>query len=267
MEIQTYSDATIGNVRALMIEGEPYFVGADVATILGYKNTNDAVSKKVDAEDKMDGVAIRDPMGREQHPVMINESGLYTLILSSKKPEAKRFKRWVTAVVIPSIRKHGAYATDVTIDKLIESPEFGIKLLTELAEERERRKAIETTLAAKDQQLLEMKPKVSYYDIVLNCGDLIEITKIAKDYGWSGQRMNQYLHDKGIQYRTSDGQWLLYQKYAAAGYTATKTHAFKDSNGIEHARIHTYWTQKGRLFIYDLLKRDDVFPLIESREE
>lgn len=195
---------------------------------------------------------------------VINESGLYSLVFSSKLPDAKRFKKWIRDDVLQNIRKHGAYATPVTIDKIIEDPQFGIQLLQNLAAEREKRKALEITVAAKDQQLLEMKPKVSYYDIVLDCKDLIEITKIAKDYGWSGQKMNNYLHEKGVQYRTTDGQWLLYQKYAGEGYTATRTHIYKDSSGTERSRIHTYWTQKGRLFIYDLLKRDGILPEIEK---
>lgn len=263
MDVQTFSDATLGNIRVTTIDGEPFFVGSDVTDILGYKNSRDTLAKRVDAEDK--GVANCDTLGGMQEVTVINESGLYSLILTSKKPEAKRFKHWVTSEVLPSIRRHGAYATDITIDNIIADPQFGIKLLTELAEQRQRVKAMETTLAAKDQQMLEMKPKVSYYDIVLNCKDLIEITKIAKDYGWSGVKLNQYLHSKGIQFKTSDGQWLLYQKYAEEGYTATKTHMYKDSSGIEHSRIHTYWTQKGRLFIYNTLKNDGVLPVIERK--
>ena len=197
-ELQTFSNALIGNIRVTMINGEPYFVGKDVADILGYKNTNDAISKRVDSEDKTDGVAIRDPMGREQHPILINESGLYSLIITSKKQEAKRFKHWITSEVLPAIRKHGVYATE----EILNDPDVLIQALLELKEERAKRQAMETTIAAKDQQLLELKPKVSYYDIVLNCKDLIEITKIAKDFGWSGIRMNQYLHEKKIQYKT-----------------------------------------------------------------
>ena len=256
-ELQTFSNAMIGNVRVMMINGEPYFVGSDVTDILGYKNSRDTLAKRVDDDDK--GVANCDTLGGKQEMTVINESGLYSLILTSKKPEAKRFKHWVTSEILPSIRKHGAYA----VDDLLKDPEAAVRIFQELANERAKRQAAETTIAAKDQQLLEMKPKVSYYDIVLNCPDLIEITKIAKDYGWSGQKMNQYLHEKGIQFKTSDGQWLLYQKYAAEGYTATKTHLYKDSSGTERSRIHTYWTQKGRLFIYDLLKKDDILPTIE----
>lgn len=107
-------------VRTVMINDEPYFVGKDVAEILGYANTRDALSKHVDGEDKIDGVAIRDSIGREQKPVVINESGLYSLIIGSKLPDAKKFKRWVTKEVLPSIRKTGAYqARPLTLQEQI----------------------------------------------------------------------------------------------------------------------------------------------------
>lgn len=258
----SFSEATLGVVRTTVINGEPYFIGSDVTDILGYKNSRKTIADHVDAEDK--GVTNCDTLGGIQEMTIINESGLYSLVLRSKKPEAKRFKRWITSEVLPSIRKHGAYATEEVMDKVLADPEFGIRLLTELKEERIKRQALEITIAAKDQQLLEMKPKVSYYDVVLNCKDLIEVTKIAKDYGWSGIKMNNFLHEKGVQYKTTDGQWLLYQRYAGEGYTATRTHIYKDSSGTERSKIHTYWTQKGRLFIYDLLKKDGILPEIEK---
>ena len=123
-ELQVFSNAEFGSVRSITVNGEPYFVGKDVAEILGYANTRDALAKDVDAEDRMDGVAIRDSMGREQTPVLINESGLYSLILSSKLPSAKRFKRWVTSEVLPAIRRHGVFALDDIVnntDALIEA--------------------------------------------------------------------------------------------------------------------------------------------------
>ena len=263
-EIQLFSKPELGQIRSVLINNTPYFVGRDVATILGYKNTSDALSKKVDTDDKMDGVAIRDPMGRDQTPILINESGLYALILSSKLPTAKRFKKWVTSEVIPSIRKHGMYATPETVEDILDNPDNMIKILTAYRDERKANEALKQEVAVRDQQLLEMQPKVSYYDIVLQCEDLLRITSIAKDYGWSAERMNKELHEKGIQYKTPDGQWLLYQKYAGQGYTATKTHVFTGSSGIERSKIHTYWTQKGRLFIYDLLKKDGILPEIEK---
>jgi len=108
-----------------------------------------------------------------------------------------------------------------------------------------------------------MQPKASYYDVILNCKDAVSITTIAKDYGKSGQWLNEYLHTLGVQYKQGN-IWLLYQKYAQSGYTCTRTHNYLGNDGEIHAKVHTYWTQKGRLFIYELLKAHGHLPLIEQ---
>ena len=217
--IQIFQNAEFGSVRTADINGVPYFVGKDVAEILGYSNTRKALLDHVDEEDKTDGVTIRDSIGREQAPVLINESGLYSLILSSKMPNARRFKRWVTSEILPTIRKHGVYATD----ELIANPDLAIAAFTALKEEREKNRLLEQTTAVQKQQIAEMKPKASYYDVVLNCKDLISTSTVAKDYGKSAIWMNRYLHEKGVQFKQGE-IWLLYQKYAEKGYTNTKTH-------------------------------------------
>ena len=122
---------------------------------------------------------------------------------------------------------------------------------------------LKSTVAIQTQQIAEFAPKASYYDVILNCKDLLSITKIAKDYGKSGMWLNDKLHELGIQFRQGD-VWLLYQKYASQGYTSTKTHDYLGSDGENHAKVHTYWTQKGRLFIYNLLKQNEILPLIEQ---
>ena len=206
------------------------------------------------------GVAICDSIGREQKPVLINESGLYSLILSSKLSGAKKFKRWVTSEVLPAIRRHGMYATD----DLIANPDIAIAAFTALKQEREKSKALAEIVAVQNQQIAEMKPKVSYYDIVLQCKEVLLISVIAKDYGWSANKMNKYLHNKGVQFKQGNKIWLLYQKYADKEYTSTKTHDYYDSHNNQHTAVHTYWTQQGRLFIYSLMKSDGNLPLIEQ---
>lgn len=124
---------------------------------------------------------------------------------------------------------------------------------------------LETTVAVQQQQIQELTPKACYYDVVLNRKDLLSISKIAKDYGWSAVRLNNYLHDKGVQYKQGN-IWLLYQKYAGLGYTSTKTHSYNGDDGQQHSKVHTYWTHKGRLFIYDLLKADGILPVMEREE-
>ena len=256
MELQIYKNAEFGSVRTTTIGGQPYFVGKDVTDILGYQNGSRDINRHVDEEDRQKAMFFDGTQDKET--IIINESGLYSLILSSKMPNAKKFKRWVTNEVLPAIRKHGIYATD----DLIANPDLAIAAFTALKEERERNKALTAAVAVQQQQIAEMKPKATYYDVVLKCKDAVNISVIAKDYGWSGIRMNEYLHDKGIQFKQSD-TWLLYQKHADKGYTRTNTHVYEDSNGFEHTKVHTKWTQKGRLYIYEQLKADGIYPQIE----
>ncbi len=258
MELQIYKNAELGSVRTTVIGVEPFFVGKDVAEILGYSNPQKALRDHVDEEDKTlnDSFTVNGTKG-----VLINESGIYSLILRSQLPKAQKFKRWVTSEVLPSIRRHGMYATD----ELIANPDLAIAAFTALKEERERRMALEEVAAIQKQQIAEMQPKATYYDVVLKCKDAVNISVIAKDYGWSAQKMNEYLHQKGVQYKQSD-IWLLYQKHAGCGYTKTNTHIYEDSCGKEHTKVHTKWTQKGRLFIYSLLKADGIVPQIEMEE-
>ena len=257
--IQVFENKEFGKVRTMEVNGEPFFVGKDVAEILGYADTNKAIAMHVDEEDKLnDKTALS--LG-QRGGWFINESGLYSLILTSKLPKAKAFKRWVTSEVLPSIRKHGLYA----VDEILANPDIAIKALQELKAEREKRRSLEGTVAVQNQQIAEMQPKVSYYDLILQCPDLMSITTIAKDYGWSAKRRNAYLHEQGIQFKQS-GIWLLYQQYAEQGYTSTKTHNYTGEDGTQHAKPHTYWTQKGRLFLYDFLKARGILPLIERED-
>lgn len=242
-------------VRTLTIDSEPYFVGKDVATILGYANPQKAIRDHVDEEDRtvnesftVNGTAA----------TLINESGIYALILGSKLPKAKKFKRWVTSEVLPSIRKHGLYATE----ELLNNPDVMITVLTELKNERKKTAKLQTTIAVQNQQLAELKPKATYYDTVLNSPDLVTITTIAKDYGWSAIKLNGFLHEHGIQFKQGD-VWHLYQQYAEQGYAATRTSICTGKDGEQHSREHTYWTQKGRLFIYGLLKESNILPIME----
>ena len=257
--IQVFENKEFGKVRTTDVKGQPYFVGKDVAEILGYTNPSKAIADHVDDEDKLNNETLSS-LG-QRGGWLINESGLYSLILTSKLPKAKAFKRWVTSEVLPSIRRHGLYA----VDEILANPDIAIKALQEIKAEREKRRSLEGTVAVQHQQIAEMQPKVSYYDLILQCPDLMPITTIAKDYGWSAKRLNAYLHEQGIQFKQS-GIWLLYQQYAEQGYTSTKTHNYAGENGTQHAKPHTYWTQKGRLFLYDFLKARGILPLIERED-
>ncbi|MBS6902369.1 phage antirepressor [Streptococcus anginosus] len=247
-------------VRTVTVDNEPWFVGKDVADILGYSNSKDALNKHVDLDDKQ--IIQRSQIATLDIPnrglTIINESGLYSLILSSKLPQAKDFKRWVTSEVLPTIRKHGMYA----VDDLLDNPDIAIATFQRLKEERQLRLQAQEEVAQKNQIIQELQPKATYYDLILQSESLVAISVIAKDYGMSAKKLNSLLHDLKVQFKQGS-TWLLYQKYADKGYTQSKTHTID----AERSKMHTYWTQKGRLFIYDLLKnKKGILPLIEQEE-
>ena len=263
-EMQTFTNPEFGNVRTVSIDGEPWLVGRDVAAALGYSNTKDAIGSHVDAEDKQ--VIQRSENATFEIPnrglTVINESGLYSLVLSSRLPSARRFRRWVTSEILPSIRRHGLYA----IDDIIANPDLGIAALVALKAEREKNRGLTEKVAIQNQRIAEMQPKVTYYDLVLSCPDALPITVIAKDYGWSGKRMNKFLHEQGVQYKLRK-TWLLYAHHADKGYTRSETYPYTGNDGNVHNAVNTKWTQKGRLFIYSLMKAAGYLPKVEKDNE
>ena len=257
-ELKIFENEQFGTIRTVEIDNTPYFVGKDVAEILGYADPQKAMKMHIDDEDKLTRQIV--VSGQNRNVTIINESGLYSLILSSKLPKAKEFKRWVTSEVLPTIRKHGVYA----VDEVLENPDMLISALQALKEEKAKAKRLSETIAVQEQQIAELQPKASYYDVVLNCKDLVSVTEIAKDYGKSAKWLNEKLHELGIQFKQGGKIWLLYQKYAEKGYTSTKTQTYNGTDGEIHTKEHTYWTQKGRLFIYDKLKAENILPVMEK---
>ena len=248
-KLMLFSNEEFGEIRTMLIDGEPWFVGNDIAAILGYSRPVDAIRKRVDEEDK--GVAKLATPGGQQNYNVINESGMYSLVLSSKLPSAKKFKHWVTSEVLPSIRKHGAYMTAETLYKTMSEPRELAKLLTALADEKDKNRKLTA-----DNALLSVKAK--YYDKILASPDAIPVTFIAKDYGMSAAAFNRMLYNYNIQFPLRSS-WCLYQEYADKGYTQTKTFEYAEN----HVRVHTCWTQKGRLFLYEFLKSNGILPLCE----
>lgn len=256
-ELQVFNNEEFGSVRTLLINNDPWFVGKDVADILGYQNGSRDINRHVDEEDRKKDMLFDGRQNKET--IIINESGLYSLILSSKLPSAKKFKRWVTSEVLPSIRKMGIYGTEETIDRMIADPEWGIQLLTAYKAEKQKNAELETKVAVQDQQIAEMTPKVSYYDIVLQSEELMTTSAISKDYGMSAGKFNKLLESYKIQYKQSNKIWLLRAKYQDQGYTQTTT--------TVDGYVWTKWTQKGRLFLYDFLKSKGVLPVIEQNQK
>ena len=263
-ELQIFKSPAFGQVRTVTIDGEPWFVAKDVATALGYSNTRDAIAKHVDDDDK-NTVVIRDGKGNPNQTV-INESGLYSLVLSSKLPTAKNFKHWITSEVLPSIRKHGAYMTPEKIEEALLNPDTLIRLATELKTEREARKHAELEAASAKQVIGELKPKADYTDRILSSKGTVTTTAIAKDYGMSATGFNKLLHELHVIYKIKK-QWFLYAKYQAKGYTHSKTFDFVHTDGKPDCNMQTEWTQKGRLFLYEFLKSHDILPMIERDDQ
>lgn len=247
-QLQVFTNEQFGQIRTIQEEERILFCGRDIAAALGYENPGKAVRDHTRQDGGPKRYPIIDALGRRQEAVFITEGDVYRLIVSSKLPAAQQFEKWVFDEVLPTIRRHGIYA----IDDLLENDEFLEQAIVHLRRERAKRLAAE-------QALLEAAPKISYYDIVLQSDSLLTTTEIAKDYGLSAKRLNQILLDSRVQFKQS-GRWFLYARYAEQGYTQSKTHEFDGGK----TRTHMYWTQKGRLFIYDLLKNQHgLLPIIE----
>lgn len=226
-DMQIFNNEQFGQVRVITKDGEPWFVGKDIATILGYKDTSDSLKRHVDTDDKL--TRCFTDTGQSREMIVINESGLYSLILGSKLPSAKKFKKWVTSDVLPSIRKHGMYATD----ELINNPDLLIAAATKIKEERAARLEAE-----------------KLRDKLIHQNKLYTTSEIAKELGLkSANKLNQLLAEKKIQYKQNK-TWLLYSKYADCGYVSIKQDIL-DSGHIIYDRK---WTGKGRDFILNLFK-------------
>ncbi len=263
-QIQQFYNEEFGSIGILMIDGKPYFPATECAIVLGYKNPHDAILKHcphlakrevgVKTGKKADGTVAYQTVFTN----FIPEGDLYRLIIRSKLPAALRFEAWVCDEILPAIRRHGAYATSDTLDELLRSPQFARRLIKKLEAERDKSTALEVENAALEDLATEMAPKALYCDAVLQAENLFPVSVIAKDYGMGAASFNALLHDYGIQFRAG-GTWLLYAKYANRGYTRTTTYSIDE----RIAAIHTRWTQKGRMFLYEFLKGYGILPLGE----
>ena len=271
-KIKVFENAEFGSVRTVTINGEPWFVAADVCNALDIGNPSQAISR-LDDDEKVTLTTNEGHSGKLGGAQMLNvisEAGLYSLILKSRKPEAKAFKRWITHEVIPDIRQYGMYATSDFLDKALGNPDNWIRMLTEYSEVKKENETLKLktveqkeVIESQNNQITLMKPKATYYDLVLQTKNAVNITTIAKDYGLSAVTLNKKLHDYGVQYKQG-GTWLLYQQHADKGYTKTKTGVYTNKAGEEYASVHTQWTQKGRMFIYEILKEHGILPKMEE---
>ena len=244
-EIKTFANAEFGSVRTMEIEGEPYFVGKDVANILGYAKPLDALARHIDEDDSVKHGLI-DSMGRMQETILINESGLYSLILSSKLPNAKKFKHWVTSEVLPTIRRHGAYMTDSTLEQALTSPDFLIKLATELKNEKEQRKALE-------EKVEQDKPKVLFANAVETAKTSILVGDLAKLIKQNGvdigqKRLFEYLRENGYLMKSGNSKNMPTQKGMSLGLFEVKERTISNPDGTVRVTKTTKVTGKGQTY-------------------
>ena len=256
--IQIFNNEELGTIRIMGTADAPLFCLSDICKILGLQAA--AVTRRLEKDVISSHTLLTS--GGYQALNFVTEDGLYDVILDSRKPEAKRFRKWVTSEVLPTIRKHGAYMTKDTLERAITEPDFLIQLATTLKEEKAKR--LEAEHVCKNQMLLigELEKKVSYLDLILSSTSTMTITQIAQDYGMSGQRMNKLLHGLRIQYKVGE-QWILYAEYKDKCYVSSETIHFMTNEGVPCTTLNTKWTQKGRLFLYDILKKEGILPKME----
>ena len=226
--LRTFNHEMFGNIRTLNNEkGETFFVGKDIAEALGYAKPENAIYIHVDNEDKTTTLIQATGSNYKSKAVIINESGLYALILSSKLPQAKAFKRWVTSDVLPQIRKTGAYS-------------FHRKQIDDLT-----------------RHIEEMEPKAEYCDEVLESVSCFTTTQIAKELSMTVHDLTRLLMEKHVMYKQT-GQYMLYADYARKDYARNRTHTHYDAEGELHTRTYLVWTEEGRLFIQRICRDEEV---------
>lgn len=251
-DLQIFNNDRFGQVRIIPVHGELMFVAKDVCDCLEITKHRDAISR-LDPDER--GSVKLDTLGGKQDIAAINEYGLYSLVLSSRKPEAKEFKRWITHDVIPAIRKTGSYSMVI--------PQTLPEALRAYADEVESHNATKAIVAQQEQQIAEFKPVKDYVDKILSSKSCLAITQIAADYGLSAQELNKILHEAGLQRKVGD-QWILYKQHMAKGFTKSETFTFCRSDGRLDSKITTKWTQKGRLEIHSILTKLNIHAVCED---
>lgn len=242
--IQLFKNDKFGEVRVTEINGEPYFVGNDVAKALGYEKPSNAISQHVEEDDTLKQ-GIMDNLGRNQDTIVINESGVYSLIFSSKLPKAKEFKHWVTSEVLPSIRKHGGYITS----KLEDTEESIMARALVIAQATIERNKMQLKQA--NSTIMEQAPKVEYYDKCLESKGYLTVNMIAAELGISHIKLNKLLCEWDVQYKQTDC-YFLHSQYRNRGYTVHRPYPYIDSHGDTKTRQHMYWMELGKKFIIEL---------------
>ena len=267
-DLTIFESPEFGSIRTVEEDGEPWLVGKDVAQALGYTDTDQALRRHVDDEDKL--TRNFDGSGQNRSMTIINESGLYSLVLSSKLPTAKQFKRWITSEVIPAIRKNGGYIAGQNELSPEELMAKALKVANDVLAAREARISelysenvrLIAENEAQRQVIADFEPVRQYVDTILHSKGSLATSQIAADYGISARALNRILHEEGIQHKVNS-QWILYREHMGKGWTDSRTIQFIHSDGRPDAKMMTYWTQKGRMMIHNLLAQRGIVPVMD----
>ena len=264
--IQVFSNSEF-RVRTIEDNGEIWFVAKDIAEALEYNIDGGMTKYFAHVPDIWKEGKRISTTGGEQEMLCLSEQGVYFFLGRSDKPKALPYQMWIACDVVPAIRKNGFYATPKKIDDILGDPDSFISILQAYKAEKSRTQVLTEQVAVQTQQIAEIQPKASYYDVVLSCKDLLSTNTIAKDYGWTEHEMNTWLEKQGVLFRQGE-TWLPYHKYVAMRYINVETDVQLsncDDCDATCSTIHTYWTQKGRLFIYDLMKAAGFLPSMEGK--
>lgn len=251
-DIQIFNNSEFGAIRTVQINGNVYFVGKDVAEILGYSDTNKAIAMHVDVEDKILNDKSSSSFG-QRGATLINESGLYSLILSSKLPKAKEFKHWVTSEILPTIRKHGAYMTEQTLEQALTSPDFLIQLATQLKEEKEKSAQLETTVNKQNELLERAKPLVCFANCVKTAETSILVGELAKILRQNNieigqKRLFEWLRQNGYLIKTGSDRNMPTQYSMERGLFEIKETVISHSDGHTSINKTPKITGKGQIY-------------------
>lgn len=252
-EVKIFNNPLFGEVRVFIVNNEPWFVGKDVALLLGYAKPENALSTHVDDEDKTITLIQGTGSNYKSNTTIINESGMYSLVFGSRLKTAKEFKRWVTSDVLPSIRKTGGYIATTQEDtpELIMAKALQVAQATINKHQRMLEQANER-IALQDTQLKQQAPKVKYVDDVLQSVNTYTSTQMSKELGLrEAEQLHKILKEKGVMFKQS-GQWMLTAKYCEHGYTKPRTHQFTRNDGSVGTSTTTVWTEKGRVFLHNM---------------
>jgi len=264
-ELTVFENEKFGKLEVLVENGKEYFPATETAKILGYKDPNKAINTHC----KKDGWVIRpviDRLGRTQEKKFINEGNLYRLIAKSNLPQAEVFESWVFDEVLPTIRKTGMYVTDNVWDTIMNDPEKLGEVLINYGKVKKEKELLEEENQIQKQLIAEYKPIKEYVDTILSSEDTMTTTQIAADYGFSAYELNKTLNEQRVV-RKVGGQWILYIEHMNKGYTKSETMTVKKKDGTDKVVANTKWTQKGRLFIHNLLENLGIKANMDREKE